>query len=128
MPISLYWDDDARTIIRRDHIGEWTLAEVEQSTYDIETLAKSVQHTFHLIFNFTDSTSFSAKILAAARGADQTILPNQGLVVGVKMAAYLQALAYIAGKAYPKLARNTFYVDTIDAARALIAEYKATHE
>jgi hypothetical protein len=127
MPVSVYWVDEAQTIIRRDHIGEWTVAEVEQSTYDIEVMSKSMQHTFHLIFNFTDSRTFPTKVLAAARGASQSISPYQGLVIAVKMPMYLQALAHIAGRIYPKLAQNTFLVDTIEAAYALIDEYKTRH-
>lgn len=128
MPISVYWDDEAHTIIRRDHIGEWTVAEVEQSTYDIQALSREVQHPFHIIFNFTESRTFPMKILAAAQGVEETISPYQRLVIAVKMPSYLQALAHIAGRIYPKLAENTFFVDKIETARALIQDYKEQHD
>ena len=60
MPVSISWDDEAKTIIRWDYVGKWTWAEVERASEEALALMNSAAYPICLIHDFSHSAGLPA--------------------------------------------------------------------
>lgn len=49
MPLNVFWDDEAKTIIRSEGVGAWTWDEFHESLEKIVDMAQTVEHRIDLI-------------------------------------------------------------------------------
>lgn len=126
MPASVDWDDASQTTVRQQLVGDWTFDEYLSSGKKTQELTSSVSHTVHVIVDFTRSTSYDTKVLAAAQSFDHNFPDNQGCLVLVQCPAYIRAVFDIATRLYPRIGENAEYVDSLADAYAFI--YAQDHE
>lgn len=134
MGMSVYaeWDNEAHTIIRIHLHDPWEISEYIQASAHIRVLMLSVSYPVHLIVDLSDSI-VSHKALGEMLSdenlsmIDSHILPNQGLVIGVKYSPYLQAITKRAARKYPRMILNLHYVHTLAEARDFIARHGSAH-
>jgi hypothetical protein len=122
MPTSVGWENDEKTIIRQQLIGDWTFEEYTASARETQMLTASVPHTVHVIIDFTESISYPTKLLSVGSSLDRNMPANQGLLVVIQVPAYIRALFEVMSKLYPKIGQDSFEVNTLDEAHAVIRE------
>jgi hypothetical protein len=125
MPASVGWENEEKTIIRQQLMGDWTFEEYTTSARETQTLTGSMSHTVHVIIDFTASTSHPTKLLSVGSSLDRNLPTNQGVVVVIQVPAYVRALFQVMGKLYPKVTQNSYEVNTLDEAFAIIREHEA---
>jgi hypothetical protein len=128
MPVYAEWDDEAQTTIRIHIHDPWEISEYIQASGHTHLLMASVTYPVHLIVDLsiiTSSPKALADILLDKNLAtlDSHILPNQGLVIGVKYSPYLRAVTKTVARKYPRLNLNMHYVHTLAEAREYITKH-----
>lgn len=124
MPVQIAWVDAEETIIRLDVEGSWALEEYLKAIQEAITMTKSKPHVVHMIADMTNSKNFPTQVISAAKGYETRFPDNQGLFVLVKMPLYLRTMVQIAVKMYTKAMSNVHFVDTLEEAHRLIAQYE----
>lgn len=124
MPASVAWDDAAQTIIRQQLIGNWTFEDYLSSGSEMQALTSSVTHTAHVIVDFSCSTSYDTKVLAAAQSFDRNFPSNQGCLMIVQCPPYIRAVFDIATRLYPRIGQNARYVESLADAYAFIYDHE----
>jgi hypothetical protein len=122
MPASVTWDNEERTIIHQKLVGEWTFEDYTKSAAETQELTASMSHTVHVIVDFTESTGYPTRLLAAGQALDRNLPTNQGSVFVVKCPPYIQAVFDIVVKLYPKVGQNAYYVETVEEAYSIIRQ------
>lgn len=128
MPINVEWDNEERTIIRY-HVGDpWQLPEYSRALFHTWAMIESVEHSVHVVVDFTHAISFPKNLLSNASSTNNQIHPRQALVIGVKVSPYLQMIVRVAARAFPRLGRNVFFVPTLQEAYIMIKTYEAKQQ
>jgi hypothetical protein len=125
MPASVTWDNDDKTIIRQQLIGDWTYEEYVKSAVETQELTGSQPHTVHVIVDFTLSKSYPSRLLAAGQTLDRNLPTNQGTVTVIQCPMYIRAVFDILVRLYPKVGNNSAQVESLEEAYAFIREYEA---
>lgn len=120
MPACVNWDNEIRTIIRHQLIGDWTLEEYLSSGRETQELTSSRPHQVHVIVDFSRSTSYDTKILAAAPIFNRDFPTNQGCLVVIQCPPYIRLIFDIATHLYPRIGEKAEYVASLQEAHAFI--------
>jgi len=88
-------------------------------------LIETVDHSVHIVVDFTDVFTFPKNLLSGASTTNSQIHPRQGLVIGVKVSLYLQTVMRIAARFFPRLGHNVFFTQTLPEAYDLIRKHQA---
>jgi hypothetical protein len=126
MPVYAEWDDEAQTIIRIHLHDPWTMNEYIEASSHVRTLMLSVSYPVHVIVDLTEMVSFPKDLLSGAPTINSHLLPNQGLMVGVKYSPYIRAIAKVVSRVFPRLTKNLHFVHTLAEAREYIAKHGKT--
>ena len=95
MPIEIQWDDEAKTIIRENYLGQWTWDNFFAMSNQAAEMMKTVDHRVDILANMKDgimptsgaSMSNSRKVLLA--------LPSNWGVIVVVTNSFVSVLASI---------------------------------
>ncbi len=124
MPVSIYWDNDEKTILVEKFDGHWTIEEYYRLVdTDAEWLGQ-VPHMVHVIYDATTSSMPPRQIFSGIQYALKKLPPNQGLTVFVKLNRVMTMFVDVASQISPRFARTHYYAETIEEARRIIA-YKS---
>jgi len=66
MPITVVWDNEAKTIIRWDYVGKWKWSEATYGFEDTIRMMHEVQHPVSLIHDLTQSAGIPGSALTNA--------------------------------------------------------------
>lgn len=125
MPITLAWDDDAKSIIRIDYHGVWQWTDFDQAIDESIGMAASTSQQVAIIINTLDGTRTpNGNSFSHMRRAMRLSPPNLTLTVtvGVRKGSFLKsAIMDIAFRFFPKAAERAAFADTVEEARTLIA-------
>ncbi len=127
MPIHLEWGNPEKTILFENLDGEWTLSDVYAMLDDCEKMVSSVMHRVDIIADLSNSHFSSGNLLTALSRAQRTQPPNVGLIIAVKANRYLKAMADVAATMWPRSTEKLRYVNSIEAAYALLEEDSVKH-
>ncbi|MDZ4763627.1 MAG: hypothetical protein SGI73_03680 [Chloroflexota bacterium] len=126
MGIAVQWDDDAHTIARMDFDGKWTWTDLKNANDQMGTMIASVDHPVAVITDVTRSNHLPEGALSEARSISGGLRGQVagGLIVAVRASTLVKSLFPIFFNVYGKRAGfpMTYFVDTLDDARALIRE------
>src|SRR5215813_9922042 len=96
MPINVFWDDDAKTIIRSEGEGAWTWEEFHQGLAKIVEMMNSVPHRVDLIHaSRPDSRRPSGSGMPHYQRAARLMPPNAGMSIFVTSNAFGRAIVNI---------------------------------
>ena len=124
MGIHLAWDDDAKTILCHTYDGNWTVDDLYNAIDQSAQWLQERDYPVDLIIDMRTSASPPPGVLSVYHYAEKKAPPNQRLVVMVQvgvMNAFNRVIKMIA----PTISEQRFQVETMEEARALIAEYRA---
>ena len=124
MPIHVHWDNPEKTVIHCEYEPKWTLEEFHAMIDESYKLMTSVNHTVHLISNFTKSRAVPSRMLSIGGHVEKANPPNTGLSIIVGAGSFVKALIEIASKTFLR-DKNLYAVKTIDEAYAIIKQHQA---
>ena len=125
MPIEVSWVDDRKTIIHSALNEAWTLEDSHNMIDEMYKMTTSVNHTVHVILDFTRSQSSPAKLLSVGNHIEKRSSPNAGLSFVVKANGFLKAMTQLIMKLFVRDGK-LYFVDTLDEAYQIIAQYEQT--
>jgi hypothetical protein len=122
MGIKLLWDNQEKTVLCHIYAGKWTPDDFRGAVEESRQLLLSVGHPVDLIIEMSKSDPPPFGVLPAYQEADSLVPDNQRLVVMVKPGTIMKALNRIIADIAPRASANRMIVDSLEEARALIAE------
>jgi hypothetical protein len=124
MSYTVYWDDDAHTIIRWDLRAEMSVTEFRQADAQTHALAATIPHRFDLLIDGTGANVRSFPITEMQR-AFRDASPKQNLTVIVSRNAFTRALVGVVQRMGLPITKRLVFVATVDEARAYIHARRA---
>lgn len=131
MAIKVIWDDETKTILRYDFIGNWTWNEFYAASAEFHAQLDSVDHKVDTIINLTDSAGMPGNVLSQAYSAFQNQHPNDtGLNVIVSKGMLIQILVNTFSRVYSNFTENfeIHLVFSLEDARKYLSARHALHE
>ncbi|MBZ0280211.1 MAG: hypothetical protein K8L97_05690 [Anaerolineae bacterium] len=127
MSIKLLWENEAKTIIRMEVIGQWTWEEMYAASQEGYTMLESVDHVVDPIIDFRSSAAIPIYSITHARHMIGRRHPRTGLTVMVGTSALLHNLWDIFRKVYALFVREEEFtlVRTLEEAHAVLARVQA---
>ena len=125
MPIQVIWDDESKTAIRQIYSGKLTLQDYVTATDAVEHMAKEVSYTVHSLMDRTHVISAPGVVLPAMRYANNHVPPNLGIRVIIKGDTFTRVIVDIGRRVAPRLVHDIYFVETLEAGRAIIAKHTA---
>jgi hypothetical protein len=126
MGVKAVWDNEQHTIVRYDLSGKWTWDEFFTAYEDAKMMLAATPYVVHFILNPTDAASRShlpPGIVSRIGSVGRTRLPNAGITVAVGSSNFVKSLVNTAARLYPRIRKQYQFVETLDEARALLAEH-----
>jgi len=125
MPITVDWDDAARTTLRWDIVGTWTWEMIYTATRESVLKRRTVAHSVAVIINMERAALIPPGALTHTRNALMVSPDDRDLVVVVGRSSYTQAIVAIFRKMYITMSEQIVGVESLDKARRLIASRRA---
>ena len=125
MPIVVSWGNPEKTVLEAAFNEAWTLEDSHNMIDEMYKMTSSVDHTVHVIMDFTRSQSSPAKLLSAGNHIEKRASPNSGVSVIVKANAFMKAITQLIMKMFVSNGK-LYFVNTLDEAYQAIAEYEQT--
>jgi len=131
MPITVEWDDDAKTIIRWNYSGPWTISEFHRLRYQEQRLRAEVDHRIDCLIDvraihmLPKSVSSLFKTLAFETTEYH---PETSLTVIVGANTVMRVWYEVFKHLYPEQARRYRFVAQLEDAYTTIAEARATEK
>lgn len=120
MPVSMDWDNQDRTVIKVSFDGIWDVSDIQRMITKGVSMLETVDHKVDSIFDFTNSTFSPKNLLSTLDRMENTYSPNERLVILVNANVYIKSIAKVARLLAPKTFANLNFVNSLDAAYALI--------
>lgn len=123
MPVTVDWDDEARTIVRMNMIGSWTWEEAYAGADNGYAILDSVPYEVGVIIDFSQGAGLPPNAILNARNMIHRRHPRTGLTVFVGTNSMFTALWNIFSRVYTLLARkqNSVFASSVDEARQILA-------
>lgn len=123
MPIHVFWDDEAQSVIRSEGEGHWTWEEYHQSLGQIVEMVKSVNHRVDLItLRRPGSVAPPSSGMPHYQRAMRVLPENTGLNVIINTNTVARSIANIFTRLYgPRTRGVVVLVGSVDEARRLVA-------
>ena len=123
MPVQVSWGNPQKTIIHAVFGEAWTLEEYHAMIDDIHKLVTSVDHTVHIISDFSANRVSPAKMLSAGRHVENRKTPNSGINIIVNAGSFLKAMAQVSMRLFLKDVKIAF-ADSLQDAYRIIEQYE----
>ncbi len=125
MPIEIQWDDEAKTIIRENYLGQWTWDNFFTMSNQAAEMMQTVDHRVDILANMKDgimpmsgaSMSNSRKVLLA--------LPSNWGVIVVVTNSFVSVLASIFKQFDVQLGTKMHTTDSLEKAYQIITTERA---
>jgi hypothetical protein len=124
MPVSISWDDEAKTTIRWDYIGKWTWHDVAGAYEEVRALMNSVPYPVCLIHDLRQSAGIPGGALTQAYRYTMALPDNWDISVVVGSGTFIEALLSVFVRLYSRLGARYHAAPTLEEARALIARHR----
>lgn len=122
MPVSIFWNDDNKTILIEKFEGKWTITDWYQLNDDAAVKLAEVSHTVHVIVDATDAAPPPAQMLMGVQYAIKKMPSNQGITIFVKLTRLLKMFMDFGKQIAPETTRYVYAAESLDEAHRLIAE------
>ena len=124
MPVTVAWDDEARTIIHWSYVGKWSWSETSYAFEDTIRMMNEVRHPVSLIHDLTQSAGIPASAIHNAYRYTSSLPENWLISVVVDNGGFAEALLNIFRTLYKKMGERYKTAHTLDEARRII-EYSS---
>jgi hypothetical protein len=119
MPIDVFWDDEAKTILRANFVGDWTWEDYHAANALLLKLGAEIDHRFDIIVDLSMSNGLPpGNILDNVARAQNISPPNLGINVTIQIPKRVEALRPIVKQI---VGHHKYYsADTLEDAYAII--------
>jgi hypothetical protein len=124
MPVSMYWEDEAQTIMRYDISGRWTWPEFYDALNKVLPEWEKITHRTDTIIKL-ESIALPTDTLRNVRTLSEKQNTSSGLSVIVTTNTLAHVLYNTSRNLYPKVAQYFRMAHTMEEARALIQTARA---
>ena len=131
MPVNIEWDNEAKTIIRMELVGNWTWDEAYRGAQQGYAMLETVDHEVGVLMDLRNSKAIPSNAITHARIMIKQRHPRTGLTVFVGTTTFFTALWNVFSRLYTLLARqqNSVFAPTMeDARRMLSAKYGVSED
>lgn len=128
MPVTIDWHDDTQTILHYHFTSPWTWEEYRAAIEQAWALAESVDHPTDTITDMRHSRAVPDNLFRNIRQSMVEIPDSTQTIVLVGTNMLVEAMLGIMRRLYPQQMGKFFTADSIEEARALIAERRAVVE
>jgi hypothetical protein len=127
MPMHVYWDDEAHTIIRTEGEGAWTWDEFHRTMDEVIRMMRMVNHRVDLInLRLPGAKTPEGSAMPHFQRAMRTMPANLGLNVQVSTSAFGRLMVALFTRLYgSRPGGRVVMVASLEEARAKIAEDRA---
>ena len=123
MPIDVFWEDEAKTILRANFIGSWTWNELHTSVQRGWDMAAEVDYPVIKLNDWRESAPLPPGNVLEHFATVNNKIPDFQAVISVGTSPIISAIIPIAKQISGN--QNRFMVGTIEEAYALIERFKA---
>jgi hypothetical protein len=95
MPIVVQYDNDQRSVIRYEFIGNWTWSDYSQAIKEAHKLAESLPHVANLILDFSRGSSFPSYAMSNFGSSWRTLSQKFRSTVIVSNSLYIEVLVKV---------------------------------
>jgi hypothetical protein len=128
MPITVRWDNDAKTVIYYTFDSAWTWDEFNTVYKDVYAMLDTIEHKVHAIVDLRTSRLLPRDTLTEMRRLTYEQHENGGITVFITENALARTFYSILSNVYRR-AREIFrLVTTPEEAYAVIADYESQHK
>ncbi|MBZ0301047.1 MAG: hypothetical protein K8J31_14965 [Anaerolineae bacterium] len=120
MPITVAWDDEARTTIAFTYEGHWGWEEFYESVEQSNTLMGSVSHPVDVIINLQNSFLMPQNMLSHLARMPKIAHPNTSSIVVVGANSLVHALSNLFIRLYGNNDRKFRIVRTLEDGRQFL--------
>ncbi len=124
MGITVFWDDDARTIIRHIYQGGWDWSDFYKALQEANAMMDGVNYKVGLIIDVQGSGLVPSGAISQIGGLRGQAHRNSGMAVLVGSNMLVRLLYDIFEKAYRGTDANFVMVSTLDEARQVIGKWR----
>jgi len=131
MPIQVHWDDEAKTIIRYEMYGRWTLQEFWEAYEKARQMINEVENRVDFIQVSMDKLSIGHMpngFITHLRSIYRNAHPRAGRTIVIPKARGLLGEVWdrMISKAFPQIRDHFDFADSLEEARQLIHPVKET--
>ncbi|MBN1966639.1 MAG: hypothetical protein JW910_18450 [Anaerolineae bacterium] len=126
MPVTVVWDDETHTCVRYVFTERWTWAEFHGPIDEANVMIRTQPHPVGIIADLLESDPLPAKGLPTLKYMAAITPENACAFVIVGAGGFIQAIARVFTRVYPGLGLLPLFADTLEAARAIVAEKAAS--
>jgi len=127
MGVFVTWDNEARTTLRYDFVGDWGWDEFLAAYRQAEAMFESVGHLVDVIADFQQSGCVPVETLARLAYIFRDRPENLGSSVIVADRTFTTTSFAIFGQYYSDVARTYQLVHSLDKARGLLSKAPLTY-
>lgn len=127
MPANVIWDDEARTVVRYVMQGQWEWAEFRPIVDEARAMITSQTHPVGIIADLRESGPLPGEAIPTLKYMAEITPDNACAFVVVGGSRFVRAIGGIFRRIYPRLGLTPQFADTLEEARALIAEAREQH-
>ncbi|HEX2905228.1 MAG TPA: hypothetical protein VHO69_00100 [Phototrophicaceae bacterium] len=122
MPVTIEWDNDDKTIVRMEMIGNWTWDEAYAGADQGYAMLDAVPYEVGTIIDFSKGAHLPSNAISHARAMIKRRHPRTGLTVFVGTNAVFRSLWNIFSQVYTLFAhkQNSVFAANLAEARAIL--------
>ena len=124
MPFLISWDDEAKTAVRIDAVGQWSIEEYRKLLNEIVGYFLSVSHPVYIIANMLQSGTPPMGIVWNARYAFQRFPSNYSGAVIVTIDNFVRNVVSTVGNLYVGQTGRFVTARTLEEAGRLIERWR----
>lgn len=125
MPIEIQWDDDAKTIIRENYLGQWTWDNFFAMSTQAAEMMQTVDHRVDILANMKDGIMpMSGASMSNSRQVLLALPSNWGVIVVVTN-SFVSVLASVFKQFDVQLGTKMHTTDSLEKAYQIIAADRA---
>jgi hypothetical protein len=121
MPVTVFWEDPEKTVVRYDFQGSWTWDELYAVYYEAIGMEKSVTHRVDVILDMSTSSRIPGNAILHVKNLAEKQPSNMGISVFVTRNPFIVSMYNMAVRVYGKVAFYFRIAKTLDEAHAMIA-------
>jgi hypothetical protein len=124
MQFKVYWDDNARTILRWDQQGDFSIEDFRQTYAYSHQVVAANNAPFDVIIN-GEGGRMPRFPISEIQNAFRNASPHHGMTIFVTTEPFARAMLGVLQKTGLPITKRIAFVKTVDEARTLIATRRA---
>ena len=128
MPIEIGWDNDEKTVLLLQVIGDWTLSEYYEYYLKAKAMMDTVDHPLCLILDMTETKVVPSRMMSTASFSKKHRAENVELSIFVGASMFVKVLADTMATIVSPRQRRLRFANTVEEAREIVVEHEQSRD